>query len=97
MRNGSADFPDHIGVELEFMAQLCRKAAAAMEKGEEKTVMEVRDKQARFFREHLSQWAEDLSKEMRKSAETLFYRCLGDILATFLGIEKRHFLSLSTN
>jgi TorA maturation chaperone TorD len=97
VRNGSADFPDHIGVELEFMAHLCRKAAAAIKKDEGKAVMKVRDKQARFFREHLSKWAGDLSREMQERAETLLYRCLGQILATFLDIEKRHFLCLSAN
>lgn len=95
VKDGSADFPDHIGVELEFMAHLCRRTAAAMEQDREKTVRRVRDKQALFFREHLSQWADDLSREMRERAETLFYRWLGEILPTFLDLEKRHFLCLS--
>jgi len=95
IRSELADFPDHIGVELEFMAQLCRKVAEALQSGDQKTATEKREKQKHFFQEHLLNWPEDLAKEMRTKAETIFYRCLADLLTNFLEMEKRVLLSES--
>jgi TorA maturation chaperone TorD len=97
VRSELADFPDHIGVELEFMAQMCYKAAEALQAGDQKTVTEKREKQKHFFQEHLLNWPEDLAKEMRTKAETIFYRCLADLLSNFLDMEKRFLLSESKN
>jgi TorA maturation chaperone TorD len=93
VRSELADFADHIGVELEFMAQMCRKVAKALQTGDQKTATEKREKQKHFFQEHLLNWPEDLAKEMRTKAETIFYRCLADLLSNFLDMEKRLLLS----
>jgi len=95
VRSELADFPDHIGVELEFMAHLCHKVADAMQIGDQKTATEKREKQKHFFREHLLTWPKALAKEMRTNAETIFYRCLADLLSNFLDMEKRFLLSES--
>jgi TorA maturation chaperone TorD len=92
-----ADFPDHIGVELEFMAQLCRKVADALQTGDKQMATEKREKQKHFFQEHLLNWPEALAKEMRTKAGTIFYRCLADLLSNFLDMEKRFLLSESKN
>lgn len=97
VRSELADFPDHIGVELEFMAQLCRKIAEALQAGDQKTATEKREKQKHFFQEHLLNWPEALAKEMRTKASTIFYRCLADLLSNFLDMEKRFLLSESKN
>jgi len=95
VRSELADFPDHIGVELEFMAQLCRKVADALQIGDHKTATEKREKQKHFFQEHLLTWPKALAKEMHTKAETIFYRCLANLLSNFLDMEKRFLLSES--
>jgi len=95
VRSELADFPDHIGVELEFMAQLCHKVADALQISDQKTAMEKREKQKHFFQEHLLTWPKALAKEMHTKAETIFYRCLADLLSNFLDMEKRFLLSES--
>jgi TorA maturation chaperone TorD len=95
VRSELADFPDHIGVELEFMAQLCRKVADALQIGDQKTATEKREIQKHFFQEHLLTWPKALAKEMHTKAETIFYRCLADLLSNFLDMEKRFLLSES--
>jgi len=97
VRSELADFPDHIGVELEFMAQLCRKAAEALQAGDQKMATERQEKQKYFLQEHLLNWPKALAKEMRTKAETIFYRCLADLLSNFLDMEKRILLSESKN
>jgi TorA maturation chaperone TorD len=97
VRSELADFPDHIGVELEFMAQLCRKVAEALQTGDQKTATEKRERQKHFFQEHLLNWPQALAKEMRSKAETIFYRCLADLLSNFLDMEKSFLVSESKN
>jgi TorA maturation chaperone TorD len=82
-------------VELEFMAQMCYKAAEALQTGDQKTAMEKREKQKHFFQEHLLNWPKALAKEMHTKAETIFYRCLADLLSNFLDMENRFLLSES--
>lgn len=93
VENDSADFPDHIGVEMEFMAHLCCKLAAALNSGNRKTAEEVQATQVEFFRGHLCCWLDAFAAEMRKKATTGFYRCLGDILMAFKAEEERILVS----
>jgi len=95
VRSELVDFPDHIGVELEFMAQLCHKVADALQIGDKEKATEKREKQKQFFQEHLLTWPKALAKEMHTKAETIFYRCLADLLSNFLEMEKRFLLSES--
>jgi TorA maturation chaperone TorD len=91
VRSELADFPDHIGAEMTFMACLCRKGAEALNT-ENKTIAEkLREKQRQFLQKHLLQWSKDFSDELRTKAATLFYRCIADMLSQFLDMEKNLF------
>lgn len=48
---------DHIGYELEFLANLCTREACAIEEGCVDDAVSVRLVQERFLRDHLSAWA----------------------------------------
>lgn len=93
VRNELADFPDHIGAEMTFMACLCHKMAEALNTGHETIAEELREKQRQFLQKHLLQWSKDFAEEMRSKAATLFYRCLADMLSQFMEMEKKSFLS----
>jgi TorA maturation chaperone TorD len=97
VRSELADFSDHIGAEMTFMACLCRKMAQALNTGNETIAEKLREKQKQFLQNHLLQWSKDFAKEMRSKASTLFYRCLADLLSNFLDMEERFLWSESIN
>jgi TorA maturation chaperone TorD len=84
---GFSELPDHVGVELEFMAVLCRKALEAMQAGDAATAQEYRHKQYCFFMEHLGPWIRLLAERLASQAQTSLYRFLGNFLNLFLELE----------
>jgi TorA maturation chaperone TorD len=84
---GFSELPDHVGVELEFMAFLCRQAAAAMKAGDRAALEEYQRKQQYFFRDHLGAWGRLLADHLASQAQTSLYRFLGNFLNLFLELE----------
>ena len=87
---GFTELPDHVGVELEFMAYLCGKALDAMRAGDHALLVEYRRRQQYFFREHLEPWAGLLAERLASQAHTSLYRFLGNFLNLFLALEGNH-------
>ncbi len=88
----SAEFrelPDHVGVELEFMAFLCRKTLEAIQAGDPAAAQDYRHQQCRFFVEHLGTWARLLAERLASQAQTSLYRFLGNFLNQFLALEDK--------
>jgi putative dimethyl sulfoxide reductase chaperone len=81
------ELPDHVGVELEFMGVLCRKAAEAMQAGDAAAARDYRHQQCCFFVEHLGSWARLLAERLASQAQTSLYRFLGNFLNLFLELE----------
>jgi TorA maturation chaperone TorD len=89
---GFTELPDHVGVEMEFMAFLCRQAADAMRKRDHAALQEYRHQQYCFFTEHLGAWARLLAQRLASQAQTSLYRFLGNFLDLFLELEENlHF------
>lgn len=89
---GFTELPDHVGVEMEFMAVLCRKAAEAMKANDRAAVEEYRHQQSCFFTEHLGAWVRLLAQRLASQAQTGLYRFLGNFLNLFLELEENlHF------
>ncbi len=82
------ELPDHVGVELEFMAYLCGKALAAMQVGDQALLAEYRRRQQHFFREHVETWVRLLAERLASQAQTSLYRFLGNFLNLFVGLEE---------
>jgi TorA maturation chaperone TorD len=82
-----SELPDHAGVELEFMAHLCRKTAAALKDGRPHLAAEYRGKQRQFLLHHLFHWVARLARRLEVEAQTSFYRFLGNFLRLFLQLE----------
>jgi len=76
LANGFSEAPDHIAVELEFMHYLVCKECAAIERSEQESVMEWLARQQGFLEVHLGVWVPEFVEEVRKAAETNFYRML---------------------
>jgi TorA maturation chaperone TorD len=84
---GFSELPDHVGVELEFMAFLCRKAVHAMRTGDRAAVQEYHHQQYGFFTEHVGAWVRLLAEGLASQAQTSLYRFLGNFLNLLLELE----------
>lgn len=88
LREGFTELPDHLGVELEFMAFLCRKIAKTLDKGDQKGAAAFYSKQHAFMGEHLLSWSCECLVKMGEKASTPFYRHLASLLRSFLEDER---------
>lgn len=75
---------DHIAVELEFMRILNRRAARALEGGDMDKAFSRISTQRNFLNDHIAVWVPVFTEDVRRFAETLFYRGLADLTEGFL-------------
>lgn len=86
--------PDHIALELEFMAFLLMKKRFALATVEQDPAAPERAAvcdgvQRSFFRDHLAWWVPSFATGLRRRAATGFYAALGQVLAAFMPAERR--------
>lgn len=77
--------PDHIAVELFFMAELCHRLANSKVLNEDEA---IKNWQINFFHEHLKSWIFEFLDRLKEKAETAFYRGGAKLLREFLTEEK---------
>ncbi len=66
--------PDHLGLELRFVAHLCGLGVAALERGEGVALREVTRGLRGFLEEHLAVWAGECLANVIANARTAYYR-----------------------
>lgn len=81
--------PDHVAVELFFMGHLCRLSSVMELKAEDKE--KIIEWEKRFFESHLNNWVFELLDNLKRKAETGFYRGLAMLMRAFLEEEKTGF------
>ncbi len=74
---------DYLGVELQFMAELCARETAAPE-GERPAIWQ---REYRFLKEHLLAWVPQYCTQMLNAAESDFFRGIALLLPSFLVLE----------
>ncbi|MBI4331940.1 MAG: molecular chaperone TorD family protein [Chloroflexi bacterium] len=79
------DLPDHIAVELEFMAFLSRKEAACWDWSVPAAIEQIAREEA-FLREHVCLWLTDFSRRLEKAGEP-FYSAVGRITDSFARVD----------
>lgn len=83
-----SESPDYIGIELDFMRQLCRREyqqwSAAADVNQ--TVVD----EERFIREHLGSWTGEYVTRAKKCARTDFYQGFLMILEAFVAIDREY-------
>lgn len=84
--------PDHISLELDFMARLIEKEMLAVESRDrrlrEKSDL-CRDAQRKFFAAHVGWWVAGFAQRLRQSGVGRLYGALAAALAAFIPIERR--------
>ncbi|MFZ5445264.1 MAG: TorD/DmsD family molecular chaperone [Myxococcota bacterium] len=70
--------PDHLGIELEVLAELSQREAEALAAGNHPAVGAVQRVQQDFLEQHLLQWAPMYLFAAQRNARTLLYREAAD-------------------
>ena len=70
------ELPDHISIELEFMAVLCGREATAWEQESVRVADHALGAQKSFLDEHLSQWVPQLAALVKKADQTGIYNAV---------------------
>lgn len=76
--------PDHLAVELEFMAFLARKRAYALTELGRARANDCRRTEAVFLRDHLGAWGPLAGEALARTSAHPFYRAVGWLLAAWL-------------
>jgi len=80
------DIPeDHIALELEFMAHLCREAMKL--DGDRERVLRLLAEQKDFIERHIMNWVPAFCADIEKCASTDFYRAVAKITRGFINID----------
>ena len=76
--------PDHLGLELEFMAHLADRTLAAERIGQRAVVASLTSEQLHFLAEHLARWLPLFGVALAEVAATPFYRVYGEAVSRFV-------------
>jgi len=68
------ELPDHISVELEFMAYLCMKEAEACQNTDDIETARFRAQQISFMGQHLARWFPRFSQRIKESEPRSIYQ-----------------------
>jgi len=77
------DLPDHVSVELEFMQEITRREAAALEKGDTEQAEILKAIEEKFLT-HMSHWIPGFCAKVRERAELPFYRAMAALTSDFI-------------
>ncbi len=75
---------DHIGVELEFMYELCKAELKALEDGDVEIAKQLAQLQYGFMRDHIVEWMPMYLLNVKNEAGTAFYFDLADFVLEFI-------------
>ena len=84
------EMPDHVGIELEFMAALCRLEADLGDAGDPAARGRCVGLQRTFLEEHLARWAPACCERVIALARYGFYKAIARFTTEFLRSERAH-------
>jgi TorA maturation chaperone TorD len=90
---GWGDLPDYIGIELDFMAYLCRQETEAWQRGDPEVARDKQRQQQEFLANHLMQWAPSFYKQFSSHATNSFLKDVLNATHCFLELEAGELVS----
>lgn len=88
------EMPDHIGMELEFMAFLCSMERKLREKADYTALDNCIYLQKSFLEEHLLKWVCQCCEKIIERATYGFYKAIAYMVMEFMDIETEYFAGL---
>ncbi len=85
------DLPDHVSIELEFMARMAEREAQAIEDTDPETAGQCRWIQKEFLDSHLGRWLPEFCGHAAEHAELTFYREMARLAGHFVESEAEYF------
>lgn len=79
-----AILPDHLSVELEFMAHLCEEEARSRLEGDPSRVRNATDWQAAFLTRHLGKWIGTVKDRLSVAMPSPLYALFIELLCVFI-------------
>lgn len=79
--------PDHLCVELEFMAEVARQEGEAWKKGDRDKAANCLEFEQEFMTDHLATWVFEFCGKVMKKAQRPFYRDMAKLTSDFLKSE----------
>ena len=76
--------PDHLAVELEFMAHLATKEAERLAAGSTEEAEALQKRQKSFLRNHLGTWAVAFAHTLKAETSQRYFQFLADLLETVI-------------
>ncbi len=83
--------PDHVSVELEFMAGMAEREARAIEDSDIEAAAQCRRIQKEFLQDHLGRWLPEFCGRAAEHAELTFYREMARLAGRFIESEAEFF------
>jgi len=88
---------DHIGIELEFMYELCRAELKALEEENFELAKQLSQLQYGFMKDHILEWAPMFLINVKNEAGTAFYFDLADLALEFIMSDFEYLTTLKKN
>ena len=89
-------FPDHLGLELNFVASLLDSQIKSLEKGLADDAKRLEDVRAEFMKKHLCQWGPQYMEKIAEATTDPFYNPLVNLARSFLESEAESVLAQSS-
>ncbi len=77
------DLPDHIGLELNFLAHVCTKEQEFSRNGDQARLTRAWEIERDFLSAHVVSWAEQLRDKLYDKSQHAFFRAVADLLVEF--------------
>jgi len=90
-------FEDHLGLELEFMAFLCKEGKEALHCEDYEKVEALLQTQSLFLEKHLLNWISPFCDDILKCSESEFYKAVAKMTRGYLTLEQEILQYLNTS
>jgi len=84
------ELSDHIGIELAFMATLCKEEHKAWKGKNAKLARSLCDIEERFLKDHIACWLSKLCNTICEKTKDNFYICIAEINLDFVQFDIAH-------
>jgi TorA maturation chaperone TorD len=78
---------DHVAVEFQFMAMMCRWTSQALDKDDVENASKYLNLQKEFLEDHIVKWVPQLCKKLEATATASFYKALAHLTLGFIDLE----------